>query len=404
MRIGFVFFLACFLPLTSLLAQDAGPDPSALKAKLLEEQARARKIESQRLNLERNVKQRQNRLKTVNKSLKIYEYNLDQAQKVLDAALKEIQGIQNRNAERLELLRACSNSIEDQLLKNVADSQVSRVRGQSIQTTASEIANDLFAAIKAEQPRLKELQRIVEEKTAYQERIRMVYLPADLVKQEKQQDSILKSEEKLQETKAASVQIASSIETLKENVLAAQKKIEKLQAEFQRTKKAPTPVPTPSSQTAQRPSVPVGSVTNRVEVYVKFEDRKGKLPWPAVGRLARPFGEYVHPALQVKMTNAGVDIETPPGAALQSAAAGEVMFVGEIPGMGESVIVDHGGDYLTVYGNLRTRVSKNAWVRAGQELGNVISNSAGRPVYHFELRKGSAPLNPIAWMERLPDL
>ena len=91
-------------------------------------------------------------------------------------------------------------------------------------------------------------------------------------------------------------------------------------------------------------------------------------------------------------------------AALAAAADGEVMYAGEIPGMGESVILDHGGDYLTVYGNLRPRVQKNDWVTAGQVLGSVNGNSAGRAVYHFELRKGNAPLNPIVWLRRLPSL
>lgn len=406
MRIRLISLLMLFASTLVASAQDAGPDPGALKAQLLEEQARARKIESQRLNLERNVEFRQKRLKSVNKTLQIYEYNLEQAQKVLDGAQQEIEGIQKRNLERLQLFRACSYSIEAQLVRNVADSKVLQVRGQSIQRTAAQIAQDLFAAIKAEEPRLIELQRIVDEKKAYQQRIRTVYLPADLENQEKQEEIILKNEVALQQTQAASVEISSSIRTLKENLQAAQQKIEKLQAAFQRTKALPTPAPTKPETTTQTQTASgtVQSITNRAQGFTPFEARKGQLPWPAEGRLARPFGEYTHPALQVKMNNAGVDIEIPSGTALTAAADGEVMYAGEIPGMGEAVILDHGGDYLTVYGNLHPRVKKNDWVAAGQPLGNVNANNAGQAVYHFELRKGNDPLNPIVWLRRLPNL
>lgn len=398
----FVLFLLC---LHFAAAQNAELGADALKAKLLEEQARAKRIEQQRVNLERNVEFRQKKLNSVKSTLKIYEYNLDQAQKVIDGARKEIVGIQKRNRERLELLRACSHAIESQLIRNVADSNVLQVKRNAIQRTAGQIAQDLFASIKVEEPRLKELQRIVDEKLSYQQRIRNVYLPADLEKKDNYQEVILKNEEALQETQAASVEITSSIQTLRDNLKAAQQKIESLQAEFQPTKKVATattrPVEKPQSESV---AGPVESVTTRVKPFKSFEDGKGQMNWPAEGRLIRPFGEYMHPTLHVKMTNAGVDIETKPGVALKATADGEVMYAGEIPGMGESVVLNHGGEYLTVYGNLHPHIQKNDWVVAGQTLGTVNVNNAGQTIYHFELRKGNAPLNPIVWLRRLSNL
>jgi septal ring factor EnvC (AmiA/AmiB activator) len=403
------YLLCIFLTFFSVLAvnaQDADIDPNALKEKLKEEQARAKKIEQQRVKLERNVEYRQQKLNSVKKNLRIYEYNLDQAQKVIDGAQKEIEGIKKRNLERLELFRACSAAIESHLLQNVSNSNVLQVKSDSVQNTAAQIAQVLFAAMKEEEPRLKELQRIVDEKSSYQQRIRNVYLPADLEKQETYQEVIVKNEEALQQTQAASVEISSSIQTLRNNLRAAQQKIESLQAAFQRTKAVATPAPVKSSISEQQKAVAntPQSATNRVRTYQSFVDRKGQLAWPAEGQLIRPFGEYTHPTLQVKMTNAGVDMETQHGAKIKAAADGEVMYAGEIPGMGEAVVIDHGGEYLTVYGNIKPVVQKNEWVVSGQSLGTVTVNSAGQTIYHFELRKGNAPLNPIAWLRRLSNL
>ncbi len=128
--------------------------------------------------------------------------------------------------------------------------------------------------------------------------------------------------------------------------------------------------------------------------------KKGKLPWPVKGKIVRSFGPFRLKG--VMQRSQGIDIETGEGTAVRSIFEGTVVFVNWMNGYGNTIIVDHGGGYYSVYGHLKKvdkamgdKVSaKEVIARVGQS-GDVLS-----PMLHFELRFHDKPQDPHTWLGR----
>jgi murein DD-endopeptidase MepM/ murein hydrolase activator NlpD len=115
--------------------------------------------------------------------------------------------------------------------------------------------------------------------------------------------------------------------------------------------------------------------------------------WPAQGKVLASFGETVNGA-----KNDGINIALPAGSSVKSAAAGEVVYSGNaLKGFGNLVLVKHSDGYMTAYGhNSKLLVKKGDAVVQGQKIAE--SGSTGdvkSPQLHFELRKGTQPIDPL---------
>ena len=84
----------------------------------------------------------------------------------------------------------------------------------------------------------------------------------------------------------------------------------------------------------------------------------------------------------------GVDIAAPVGTAVRAADSGMVVFVGKLNGYGNTVIIRHSDNYVTVYGhNSRILVSEGSSVARGQNIAEVgTSGRTTGPNLHFEVR------------------
>jgi murein hydrolase activator len=132
-----------------------------------------------------------------------------------------------------------------------------------------------------------------------------------------------------------------------------------------------------------------------------FERLKGALLWPLEGLVISRYGKVVHPVYQTITMNNGIDIGATPGQEVHSVAAGTVIYTGSMRGLGRLVIVEHGGDYLTIYSHLEEiNVSANQKVIAGTTLGRVGIAAAGSEssLLHFEIRKSTESLDPLLWL------
>ncbi|MBN2188611.1 MAG: peptidoglycan DD-metalloendopeptidase family protein [Chitinispirillaceae bacterium] len=131
-----------------------------------------------------------------------------------------------------------------------------------------------------------------------------------------------------------------------------------------------------------------------------FERLKGTLPWPLDGPVISRFGKIVHPVYHTVTMNNGIDIGAAPGQQVRCVASGTVIYTGSMRGLGRLVIVEHGGDYLTIYSHLdEIGVSDNQKVVAGTVLGRVgpAAETEGT-ILHFEIRKSTNSLNPTHWL------
>jgi septal ring factor EnvC (AmiA/AmiB activator) len=125
--------------------------------------------------------------------------------------------------------------------------------------------------------------------------------------------------------------------------------------------------------------------------------QKGRLPWPARGRLLARYGSS---KAEGKLKWSGVWISAPEGAPVRAVANGRVAYVGRLQRFGLLAVVEHGDGYYTLYGH-SADVLKNAGdrVRAGEVIARAGSSGGhDQPGVYFELRKGSQAVDPMEWL------
>lgn len=133
-----------------------------------------------------------------------------------------------------------------------------------------------------------------------------------------------------------------------------------------------------------------------------FGALRGRLPWPTEGRIVSAFGAQVHPRFGTRTFRNGVDIEAAVGTDVASVYAGHVVFTGWFKGYGNLIILDHGGDYYTLYAHVaEILVKEGDDVRQGQRIGTVgDTGSLAGPRLYFEVRHGGKPQDPSDWLRQ----
>jgi septal ring factor EnvC (AmiA/AmiB activator) len=72
-------------------------------------------------------------------------------------------------------------------------------------------------------------------------------------------------------------------------------------------------------------------------------------------------------------------------------------------GLGNLVILDHGGNNYSLYGYLGSiRVERGSTVETGAELGRVGLAPAGPPALYFEMRIDGRSVDPLQWLKKVP--
>lgn len=128
------------------------------------------------------------------------------------------------------------------------------------------------------------------------------------------------------------------------------------------------------------------------------ETRRGTLPWPVSGTVTVPFGKQKHAELNISVISNGLKIRTASGSAVKSVEKGTVVYADDFRSYGQTVIVDHGGDFYTIYGLLgNILVSDGQKIEAGRVLGNA--GSEPNPQIYFEVRSEGHPENPKLWLK-----
>ncbi|GIL18833.1 MAG: peptidase M23 [Oligoflexia bacterium] len=132
-----------------------------------------------------------------------------------------------------------------------------------------------------------------------------------------------------------------------------------------------------------------------------FFEQKGHLEAPVVGRITQGFGIIRDQEHNVSWSHKGIFISTDFSTNVHSVFDGKIAFIGHIPGHGQTVIVDHGDHYYTVYGH-----TENVSVKLGDEIkkNQIIAKSGATSEEHgsgiyFEVRHFSEPADPKQWIK-----
>ena len=126
----------------------------------------------------------------------------------------------------------------------------------------------------------------------------------------------------------------------------------------------------------------------------------GAMIWPITGPITSEFGWRNHPIFGGQRFHSGIDIGGDYGMPIHAAQGGIVSHAGWIDGYGNTVMIEHGGGIVTLYGH-----NESLAVSVGQNVnqGDVIAycgstgNSTG-PHCHFEVRSGGEPVSPFNYL------
>jgi murein DD-endopeptidase MepM/ murein hydrolase activator NlpD len=149
---------------------------------------------------------------------------------------------------------------------------------------------------------------------------------------------------------------------------------------------------------AQRANVATPEPT-APETAAKTAEPAGAIPtfrWPVHGRVISSFGARVN-----GQPNDGINVAVPEGTPVKSAEDGVVAYAGnELKGFGNLVLVRHANGYVSAYAHAsEIAVKRGDTIKRGQviakagQTGNVTS-----PQLHFEIRKGSTPVDPTQFL------
>jgi septal ring factor EnvC (AmiA/AmiB activator) len=127
-----------------------------------------------------------------------------------------------------------------------------------------------------------------------------------------------------------------------------------------------------------------------------FAAFKGRLEWPAHGAFLARFGSQRKTG---RLKWQGVLIGAAEGSEVRAVSHGRVVFADWLRGFGLLVIVDHGEEYLSLYGHNRELYKKPGdWVEGGEPLASVgDSGGSARSGLYFEIRYKGQPVNPLDW-------
>ena len=95
-------------------------------------------------------------------------------------------------------------------------------------------------------------------------------------------------------------------------------------------------------------------------------------------------------------------IDAPAGTEVQAISHGQVVFAEWLRGYGYLIILDHGQEYLSLYGyNQSLEREVGDWVLPGETI--ALTGSSGgqkKTGLYFELRHKGKPMSPLAWITK----
>jgi len=159
---------------------------------------------------------------------------------------------------------------------------------------------------------------------------------------------------------------------------------------------AVTAGPPQSARLAQATATPEDM---KIETPLKAAEATGALPtfrWPVRGKVITSYGAKTN-----GKANDGINLAVPEGTPVKAAEDGVVAYSGnELKGYGNLVLVRHSNGYVTAYAHAsELLVKRGDTIKRGQIIAKSgQSGEVGSPQLHFEIRKGSSPVDPLQFL------
>ena len=119
---------------------------------------------------------------------------------------------------------------------------------------------------------------------------------------------------------------------------------------------------------------------------------------PVLGSVSKLSGE---PFSKGSVPWAGIIISSEPNSPVKAVGPGEVVFASDFNTLKNLIILDHGNNYLTLYGNLHSlTVKPGKLIKKDAVIGRTYSKIPNQENgLYFEIRKNGMPVDPKVWFK-----
>ena len=172
----------------------------------------------------------------------------------------------------------------------------------------------------------------------------------------------------------------------------------------------PAPVaPAPTTKLAAAPQQKMAAVDTTQSAHsvkptqdVAVDEPKGSASgtaafrWPVRGRIIAGFGPKPN-----GQQNDGINLSVPEGTPIKAAEDGVVAYSGnELKGYGNLVLIRHSNGFVTAYAHAsELLVKRGDTIKRGQTIAKAgQTGTVTSPQVHFEIRKGSSPVDPTQYL------
>jgi murein DD-endopeptidase MepM/ murein hydrolase activator NlpD len=158
-------------------------------------------------------------------------------------------------------------------------------------------------------------------------------------------------------------------------------------------------VATDPQQKARLAQATTNIETPSAETPVKAAEATGALPtfrWPVRGKMITAYGAKAN-----GKANDGINLAVPEGTPVKAAEDGVVAYSGnELKNYGNLILIRHANGYVTAYAHAsELLVKRGDTIKRGQTIAKSgQSGEVGSPQLHFEIRKGSSPVDPLQFL------
>jgi septal ring factor EnvC (AmiA/AmiB activator) len=133
-----------------------------------------------------------------------------------------------------------------------------------------------------------------------------------------------------------------------------------------------------------------------------FAAMKGRLTPPVRGTVTTYFGKNNQGKFGLTTQADGIDIKTLAGTEISAIHRGKVVYVGQLRGYGNLLIIDHGQQYYSLVSRAGQFYKKEGEMVAAGEVVGIMSDQGGLlgEGLHFEIRHGADSQDPLEWINR----
>lgn len=386
--------LSASLNLLAADKSDTREQLDQLKSEMNKLQQMLQQFKDERSKLRGDLQKSETDISTTQKKIQQIEKQLQQQQQELQKLQQQRQELQQSKTEQQQQIarqvRAAYELGQQNKIKALLNQEDPNKLGRAM------AYYDYFNRARAEQidayieliSKLDLLQPQIEEKTAE--------LTAAKAELDTQHKTLLTARNERQRTLA---QINSSIQDKSEELQQRKRDREALEQVLRKIERDARQREARERQSKQRETAVARTQTEPIPGGQAFRELRGRLPWPANGKLANQFGAAREGS---DMHWQGINIDAREGEPVRAIHNGRVVFADWLRGSGLLIIIDHGDDYLSLYAHNQTLLKNVGDAVKGGDAIATVGNSGGEQQagLYFEIRHKGAPTDPADWCKR----